>query len=385
MSRNSRYLFCAISLLLSVVLTVSAQAGKNGKGKPGGGDPPPPPPLPPVEYQVTHISLPYPADTSASHLNDFSDSGMAVGNYNTLAHERRAWLYDPFNPFSAVDLNDLPIIGLEGWVIHSAVGVNNNGLVVGYASPTGDPVDRQGVVIDLVSMEMFALPDTGWGWTDTYARKVNDNGDILGTFWRGDGTQGVYLYNPGLRDVEAADDDLEIIDVVVIGGDIFDLNNPLPGVPTQIVGTAADGSICEYTRGGAVSYRTDVLADSVVSLQVNELGDIAGNGTITVQVRKNKIERTNVLYRDTGVEEYLEMPNGGVTGLTNDGTVLTNSGDLYVDGWGWVDVHLLIAPAGPTSLGNNPKINNVGLPGFSQIAGNVGAELYVLTPVLITP
>ena len=166
----------------------------------------------------------------------------------------------------------------------------------------------------------------------------------------------------------------------------FELNNPLPGVPAQIVGVAADRSICEYTRGGTVSYRTDVgVANS--NFWVNDHGDIAGNVSITVQVRKNRPETTEVIYRDTGVVEYLE--GNQVQGLTNDGTVLIYEDHgvrLYIDGWGFVDVDLLIAPGSAIGSWGVAKINNAGLPAFGQIAGITGfAELQILTPVAITP
>lgn len=78
-------------------------------------------------------------------LNDFNDSLTAVG-YSHLAYDINGsgptwpWLYDPItNPSAAVDLNALNITGLDaGWVIRSAVGVNNNGLVVGYITPLND-------------------------------------------------------------------------------------------------------------------------------------------------------------------------------------------------------------------------------------------------------
>jgi hypothetical protein len=384
MSRNSRYFFAAIALLLSATLTVSVQAKKGGGGKPGGEDPPPPVVLPPVEYQVTHITRPNPTDPSEIvHVNAFSDTGIAVGYYGNL-DDRRAWLYDPsdpLNPFSAVDLNDLPIVGLEGWVIQSAVGVNNNGLVVGYASPTGDLSDRRGFVLDLDSMEIASLPDVGWGWARGYARRVNDNGDILGFFERADGTRGAYLYNPGLRGA-AADDYLEIVDVNAKG--VFELNNPLPGFPSQIVGEAADGAVCEYTRGGTVSYRTHQFQE----LAINDYGDIAGRGSIEVPLRKNRTEIVQVVFRDTGVEEYLEGYFGIVSGLTNDGTVLirgSGGNTLYVDGWEFVDVNSLIAPEDATGYVNNSRINNVGLPGFSEIACSTDFEICILTPVAISP
>lgn len=355
--------------------------------------------LPLIEYQAIRITAPY-LDTTLVRLNDFNDLGMAVGWYETATGEHHAWLYDPAdlrNFFNAVDLNDLEIRGLEDWVFQSAVGVNNNGLVVGYASTTGDIIDKRGFVVDLATMEAFFLPDqftdTGELWIRTYARKVNDNGDIVGFFERADNTYGVYLFNPGLRGGKEAEEQLEILDVIVDGG--FEINNPGTGVPSKIVGKIPGGTVCEYTRGAEVTYRTDLLTGSLTELVTNDYGNIAGRGSFS--------EEEQVVYRDMGVagvrvEDYLIGYYGIVSGLSNEGTIVMHSGGsvtLYQDDVGFLDVNLLMAPG--QILADWPaaaRINNVAppaFPGFSEIAIGTAAsefapaELIILTPVDITP
>lgn len=193
-SRESR-----LCLLLTCLLALSTAAlaypppdGKGG-GKGGGGeDPPSEPALPPIEYQRVTISLP-----GQGSILDFNDSSDAVGSYfNTSENQQFGWIYHSAIAANGFDVHTLDIEGLDaGWVIRSCIGISNNGLVAGRMSPVNDAsfAASRGYVLDIsvIPAQLYDLPEDGYGWESSYARKVNDNGDILGTFTQPDGVQGI--------------------------------------------------------------------------------------------------------------------------------------------------------------------------------------------------
>lgn len=350
--------------------------------------------LPPVEYHATYI--PMPIWTNNFTLNDFSDSGMAVGFYINDLNEKNAWLYDPYtDPTQVVDLNTLLITGLDrwstelypSWTIASAVGINNNGLVVGYVRPIDDPTYRRGYVLDLQTMKIYDLPDGDL--LDTYARKVNDNGDILGQFRDGD-FHGAYLFNPGLRSQIEPDLNLEIVPTNVRSQAVA-LNNPPEGVRSEIVGVlATNWAVFQFTRGDTEAViRTDIPLNSAVV--INSFGDIAGIGSVTVELKGNKTATEYFVWRgtDTELETFTHDPYyQGCYGLNDFGTVLTaRPGDhrIYHDNYGFVNVnHLIVGGIYPLGSGNAVMNNyDLGPLGFSEIAGVIPetGEFYILTPV----
>ena len=366
--------------------------GNGGGGGGGGGGEDPPPPdseLPPVEYIPAYVAT----ATNELLVNDLNDSAMAVGWYVHTSGVQNGWIYDPSVDVStAIDLNDLAIDGLDDdgdglndWYIASAVGLNNNGLVVGYVRPFDDPTYRAGFVLDLDTMIVHSLPDQNLA--DSYARRVNDNGDVLGQFVGADDLHYAYVFNPGLRG--DADADIEVINTPV-GSQRTELSNPPPGVPTQIVGGANDGSatgvIFQYTRGGSAVYRYDLPPGSVT---INDSGVIAGTGYEIIPLKGKTKSRTDYfLWRDSGtVEEFIydSSLNSGCREVINSGTALSGAFDnhvLFHDDYGFVHVVALIPGGGhPVGFGN-ACMNNVGPLGFGQIAGVIPAtgELYILTP-----
>ena len=372
--------------------------GKGG-GKGGGGeDPPPEPELPPIEYLETKIALPA-AGVQGARLNRFNELGMIGGYYYfpDQIHDRRAYLYDPgdpLNPYSAIDLNELAPVGLHpDWIIRSVVGMNNNGLVVGYISLFDDVTIRRGFVMDLAAdpVELYTLPDDGWGWVDTYARNVNDNGDILGVFQRADLSKGVYLFNPGLRGGDL-DADLEVLDINAYAYNFMDLSNPLPGAASKIVVELAGGGIAEYTRGGSVNVTTDPAPINPV---LNANGDVAAHAyvetVVPINKKKSEIVSEWALYRDFGMGAEVTLGGqGSCDGMNNSGTVvLTGYGSslgkyLYHDDWGFLDLYDLTSA--DHDLSGNIRMNEVGVDGFSQLAvGGTNTltgetELVILTP-----
>lgn len=364
--------------------------------------------LPPIVYMESPVSLP-PGTTDAS-LTGFNDLGMAAGFYSTEdpVYYRAAYLYDPTHPDypdSAFDLNTLNIQGLNpDWFLRSAVGLNNNGLIVGYIALVSEPTVRRGFVLDYPNdpinepAQLYEIPDSGRGWVDTYARKVNDNGDIHGVFERADGTFGAYLYNPGLRD--GAHYALKEIDLNVASLAGHGLSNPPLGEAPKLVMGLPEGGIAEYTLGDeTIQFNLDTSL--TFRGAVNDIGEIASSATITetIQINKKKTETTTspALYRDlndTG-EKYIPIDNWAYpVDINNHGTVISHRNlqyppNLYHDDWGIIELYDITASSNDliTSL---LKMNEAfEVQGFTQIAARgwnsvTGEpELYILTPILL--
>ena len=391
MTRNRLTQLFALLLMAAMTTTVLAFPPPDGKGggKGGGDEEPPPPPeveLPPIEYVPT--VLPSFADSVLMTANDLNDQGLVCGYYENTLGERRAWLYDGVN---TLDLNDLQPEGLaDEWIINSAVGLNNNGLVVGYLSPFGDQTLRRGFVLDLVTNIIYEVPDEGFNNPYGYARKVNDNGDVLLTL---DNTP--YLYNPGLRAGEA-------YPIEFISNDFAlhaNLSNSLPGVAAEVVGFVGNGTsgmIYRYTQG--VGYEAWTIGDASLPVDVNSFGDVAATTYVNeeIQVRKNKTETVTktYLYRETnGVDSYNEIPSGQIEGFNDAGTAVVSAGNrtyfLDSDEWGLLDLELLLAPNSGFStldMSSVHGLNNSGPQGFGQVTGRIDSgEIVILSPVEVAP
>ena len=397
----TRKRFTQLFALLMAAVTTTAFAfpppdGKGGGNGGGNEEPPPPEPeLPAIEYQGVTISLP-PHPTPYYFLNDFNDSGQACGRNSDFG-----WIYSPVFANHAVDMavdaNTLDIEGLDaGWVIRNCIGISNNGLVVGRASPVDDAsiAASRGYVLDIsvTPSLIYELPENGYGWEGSYARKVNDNGDILGMFTRTDGSRGIYFYNLGLRS-GPPEFELEIPDLPPVGFAM--MNNPPEGVPATVgvpVTTpegAATNEVLFFTRGDAAAYYPppEVSREPVV----NGFGGIAGRGAIEIPINKKKSEAIEVIYRDYGDEQYIQGYYGIVSGLNNAGTIIIRAGDavtLYHDDYGFVDVASITAAGQlPTTSPSFAHLNNVGMDGFGQIAVSDSSlpEFHILTAVEVAP
>lgn len=401
MSRVRLFRLLAVMMMtLAVASTGFAWPGNGGGGNGGGGhggggeEPPPPPELPPIEYVPTFFSAP--AGTDRATLNDYNETGIAVGRCLTPVGDEHGWIYDVDSMTGvAVDLNELDISGLDsGWYIACASGVSNNGLVVGYVMPEDGPAGRTGYVLDLVTMVIHPLPDAAWN--DTYARKVNDNGDILGVIFDGASWYG-YLFNPGLRGTP--DVDAELIDIPLPFATAIELNNPPAGVPTTVVGYEDGGGFFQLTRGETVVFRDDIIPGAW-KLAINDFADFAGVAWVETVVPLNRKKTTTIteraIWRDTGVVETLvgfgEDVSGNVTGLNNSGTVYYWTWDkpsnirIYHDGYGSIQLADLIPNVGQfLNTDAYRRINTVDVLGFSEVAGNTPDGLVILSPVEISP
>ena len=190
MSRNSRYLFCAIALLLSAVFTVSVQA----KGKPGGGDPPP---NVGVEYTAQFIAMPNLGSNPI--VQGLGPQGDVVGGYyDADSGQSRAFLHI-YGSDVALDLSDLAGIDRNaGWWIRRATGINSSGDISAYAEFEATPGFYQAVMIELSSTptHVHVLPDAALS-DYSVATDINDVGDIVCKYRKEDGHSGDYIYNFG--------------------------------------------------------------------------------------------------------------------------------------------------------------------------------------------
>lgn len=385
--------FCLVACSSAMIL--AAISSTLFGAKPPKDDPPPPEtPLPPIVYLSQDFNPP--TATVRSILNDMNNGGECVGNYDTPEGERHAWLFDPFiDADTAVDLNDIGAVGVpEGWVIASAVGINDLGAIVGYLTHLGNLNVRRGYVLDLSTNPpvLGLLPDQDPTWVIAIASKINENGDVYGAFQRNDGTWGTYLFNPGLY----GPTDLvpEVIDenVFSIYGD-GNLNNPSANVPTQVVGTfnnitpgAPYGFL--YTRGIGIGFPYD--DQRLLNLRINDAGTICGTVVEEVQVRKKMTATTYFLFRDSG-SGITVLPNseGKSTpwAINSQGTILAegSAGDfLYHDDWGFVHIDALVTGGLPAEHGTL-KLNDNGPLGFGQLAGlnESSGVFFILTPVVL--
>lgn len=403
-----------LSLALIALSTTPLLAGKNGKGKPRGEEPPPPPAVPShpdleygLEFFMTPDQGPYPEGLAPNNnLNDMNSFGDAVGRYQTPDGQWHAWLYDPTSPYSpggqrAIDLNDLPILDMpDGAAIASAVGLNDLGTVVGYLAYNNDTTNKSPIILDMnaVPLRIQQIP-TDATWTNSYARKVNNNGDVLGVFERSDSTNGAYLYHPGIAG--ESEPTMEFIQEN-LQGTTCDLNRAIGGAATQVSGTTANYQAFHHLKGlGTVVLPAGSFDNSVL---VNDSGTLFGRTSIDVVVqvnrKKTEVRSESRMFRNEGVVEILEpldsvyetislpqacgaMNNAGVVvgtnGFAGESTVLAILPETNM----LVDIGASLraedqAMWDPTLGNGEVKINTTG-----QISTQYGAGSGVM--VLLTP
>jgi probable HAF family extracellular repeat protein len=165
-----------------------------------GGKPQPPPPPPPVLYDI-QLWTP-PAAFPHSLPIKMNKWGQVVGrcwDANGVSH---GFLYDPSTDLDcAIDLSTLPIAGIpDGWMIRSAVGINDDGVIVGSLQPIGDLTKRKGYILDTRTWTLELLPDpqpsSFW-----YCSRINNFGDVL-VGYQDDttGAWGARMYKRGATD-----------------------------------------------------------------------------------------------------------------------------------------------------------------------------------------
>jgi hypothetical protein len=156
-----------------------------------------------VRYHPHWLDLP--AETITVYVNDFalSTNGSGVADLALVAGwytrgdriGRQAFVYDhfgaidPMQPEKFWDIQELVGTSLPAWVppthvASSFTGVNAGGRLCGYveiANPQYSGQSRLGMFLDLSSpvFQLQQLPSTSSTANEFYARRVNENGDIL--------------------------------------------------------------------------------------------------------------------------------------------------------------------------------------------------------------
>lgn len=196
MATKSRFIAALLAVLLtSVVMCDTTLAQKKVKPDPSG---------PPVKYQIRLFTLPA-ANNTNTEVYDMNELGQVVGAC-CIDGQARAFLFDPSLDDEqnligeAIDLNDIVVNELlPGWAISAAYGINNWGCIVGSLS---HPDGQSGFILDMNAEgghQLHIIPGDILGTNlgaNTWARRINDNGDVLGSY-REDSVTRYYIYNPG--------------------------------------------------------------------------------------------------------------------------------------------------------------------------------------------
>jgi hypothetical protein len=173
------------------------------------------------------------------------------------------------------------------------------------------------------------------------------------------------------------------------------MNNPPEGFPTTVAANFRDSDglshFVVYTRN--IGTWTPPFGDPPVNPALNDFGGVACRGAIEVQIRKNRTEIRQVVYRNDATEDYIEGYYGIVSNLLNSGAIFIRQNStmtVYLDDWGFVDIaSLTVTGALPTEANYYVCMNNTGPLGVGQIAikerFDGPAEIHILTPYDISP
>lgn len=360
------------ALLFALILCLSA-ASPAFAGKPAGGST-----LPKVRFQIQYFVMPHGA--GGGNIDDMNSYGETVGWYLDATGQKRAFVFLPnLNSQTAYDLNDL-VAAPAGWIIASAVGINDHGIIVGSLSQTGsnaDPNARRGFVLDTgaPTLSLQSLPDSAW--TNTSPWDINDNGDIVGLYSDANGAWYIYIYNP-------ADDIVPITMGPAVKPSTICLNNPQGARPAQVGGQLADGTQFRWTPGfGLETVPTGGLQ---YVYGINDAGTLCGAAYV-----KGKF--ATALYTSSLVT--LSGGQGIAYDINNGGDVIVGDPATYYQaGWGFMSMSSLIDTSDPdytiwksgasylVKLGERDSTN------FGKVCGETvfsdGSHTnFVLTPVSI--
>jgi hypothetical protein len=401
---RSSHLTCG--LLLVLILGLPAPPSFGGKPQP----PAPPPPPVPVRYAIQYFRSP----GGGGYLNDFNNRSQAVGWFlDPRDGQKRAWLYDPsVDREDVVDLNTLvPEAAVpEGWIIASAVGLNERGDIVGYLELNGDPSTdpiRRGYVLDMSTLDLNAspptlatlmlIPDNAYGYT--YAKDLNDEGLVLGTYyvpdgtpWNGNNTSGMYLYQAGLYDNPA---DLVVRDLGLFVKNVerTRLGETPPDeadnrLPAQFAGNRLDGVAYRYTEGQPLELFPE-LSNVVNS---NTAGGFCGSGIY--QPPRGKSFRAPIRVLGADPEILKSLPGKTATALNRRGDLVIDNECLYWDAHGLYHINSLVAGEpvtmalwnGTTIVKGIRAINDPNATGYGEAVGNITfadgtRAFFYLTPI----
>lgn len=383
--------------LLLISLLVGAPSRPTFAAKPA-----PPPPLPPIRYRIHYWEAP--GGGAVDQINGMNNSGQVAGWYIDVAGEQRAYLYDPaIDPTEAFDLETL-VAGAgvpPGWKVASAVGISDVGVIVGYLAPLGSnsgPV-RQGYFLDTNAPAPEIVPLPNWGdWDYTYAKDVNEHGDICGVFLNADGSAGTYFCNP-----------FEAIGPYFLdgtfGGRPATLNNRITDQPAQVAGQLANGTPFRWTPETNALTTFPGLNNPAI-YDINDSGTMCGAIEVTTTTKSGKKTTTTTTgypLRLTALPPNVlnnsAFPAGSFSiardiNSTGDlllaGSWMPFAGILYRDDWGaygkYIEVNkLVVGTSADLTYWNSTwrfsfAINDRGPSGASEIAGIIGDRNYLLVP-----
>lgn len=358
-----------------------------------GGKPMPPPPLPPIKFQIQLWDVPY---GGGKYINKMNNLGQVVGWYSHPNGEKHGFLYDPtVNVDTAIDLNDV-VATPAGWMISSAVGINDRGAIVGYLEPVGssfDPNFRMGFILDMAAETptLLPLPDAQWAYA--WGTSINENGDVLGIYRTAGGGYGIYFWNCGLY--APADPTPVLLEQDVALTDAPpELNNPVGDRPAQIAGQLAAGPT-KY--GTAFRWTPGQSLETFPELQSPSVMDINDSGIFCGRVLAKPTNKPSSLYLmrfNTSLELLgLSINSTIFSDINGDGDLITYA-SLYRDGWGFLNPNDLIDLSDPdaaiwfgASTVNLTDLNERDdATGFGQMVGRMwfadhSVLCFTLTPV----
>jgi probable HAF family extracellular repeat protein len=365
-------------------------------GKPQPPPPPPPPPAPPVLYGIQFWTLP--AAFPYSIINQMNNLGQVVGRSwddNQVSH---GFLYDPWtDPHCAIDLSTLPIAGIpDGWMIRSAVGINDNGVIVGSMEPilsNGDPdhTRQAGYILDTRTwtLELLPGPEPSSYW---YCKRINNSGYVLVAYQddtTGDWGAIIYHWTTGQWGPDAG-----------VNATCIDLsNNEQVQVALQVVDGTNFGLACRWTPSTGTLEPIRNGRYTTVAYGINDAGSVCGYAG--AKPPKGPADLYPFRYTDSlevlfDAGSYLEARE-----INSDSDLLCWKGGtnfkycVYQDTLGSLyDVDSLIDPNDPNAAiwcsasgGEVADMNNrIGTTGFGMLVGGItfsdGSYLgYLLTPV----
>jgi hypothetical protein len=343
----------------------------------------PAPPLPPVRYQIQYWDVP--SSNGFAYQTDMNHLGQVTGWYQLAGGEKRAYLYDPtVNVTTAIDLTSAYAAGLPaGWVVSSAVGINDQGVIVGYLAPEGSPSHtpvRQGFLLDTLAdtPQIMLLPD--WGLTYTYPKDINERGDILGVFKSPTGVWSAYFWRPGV------DPSPTFLNSNVYNPDYLRLSSPAGSASPIVGGQLTNRTPFRWTPGGAL--QTISGHSSSFLYDMNDAGTFCGSGVTGRPARSYPMRLTG-----TTPTFLTSAPvNSAAISINNSGDVIYSE-SLHRTDWGYLDLNKLVTGSTADLQDWNAATQAVlshmndrgALTNFGQIAGRLQFSNGTYAPFLLVP
>ena len=365
-----------------------------------GGRPSPPPPPPPVKFGMRLFSMPADYVGGSVDVQQINDLGEAVGRYSLPDDTRQPFYFNASSVSTvATNLNDLPLdpdwAVPNGWYIQSALGINNLGDIVGKLAMISDPSRGRGFILELrpdplgqtLLPRLHLIPDDTWN--ATYARRINDMGDVLGAC---DSTT-AYIYRAPLH---GAPGDVNV-EILPFGMWVWDalMNNPTPSHGTQIV--AWSDSLNAPFRYTMETGNTEVLNLPISGIRgLSDSGSFCGHQYIK--------RKDNPFYYDGSIHALTGASFGQDINSDNDvlgeGNTGTNKPVLFHSEVGTLDLSKLVVASNSSEqqiwsngYANWSKLTERNIPGtdpavasFPAITGSIRTTTnyywaYVLRPI----